>query len=197
MWGTPLRIPSPLPARRFIPTHVGNTSQFCGAATFQAVHPHACGEHGNDTPVAAILCGSSPRMWGTQHQPQLAKPRSRFIPTHVGNTHSLFPPQMRVSGSSPRMWGTLPRRPPVLVPGRFIPTHVGNTDSVRLGFPLISVHPHACGEHVLASSRLPTSGGSSPRMWGTQSTGCPQTPRCRFIPTHVGNTRSSYVRRNR
>ena len=30
--------------------------------------------------------------------------------------------------------------------------------------------------------------GSSPRVWGTQTPGCGQSCKCRFIPTRVGNT---------
>ena len=51
------------------------------------------------------------------------------------------------NGSSPRLWGTqyLKNKEPSQT--RFIPTLVGNTlIYFRLGF-IVSVHPHACGEH--------------------------------------------------
>ena len=31
--------------RRFIPTYVGNTSNLSISSSYQAVHPHVCGEH--------------------------------------------------------------------------------------------------------------------------------------------------------
>ena len=86
------------------------------------------------------------------------------------------------------MWGTpLPagEQPP---PARFIPTHVGNTAIARYNIQLVSVHPHACGEHTAFCSEILMDIGSSPRMWGTQETFRLQVPCGRFIPTHVGNT---------
>ena len=106
MWGTHDRRPAEEVGDRFIPTHVGNT--LCGrlGAGVVAVHPHACGEH-----IAMVLAeyrasvhphacgehlgrrvrdhaagGSSPRMWGTRCFGLSDRGRSRFIPTHVGNT---------------------------------------------------------------------------------------------------------------
>jgi len=54
------------------------------------------------------------------------------------------------------------------------------------------VHPHACGELLLTGSHKKKEDGSSPRMWGTLF-----FYRCRiavdwFIPTHVGNSPSSW-----
>ena len=126
MWGTHPSCFLLLPAKRFIPTHVGNTRLFCTAATRLAVHPHACGEHDLALPIDSRKSGSSPRMWGTPTESVLPPDASRFIPTHVGNTptlpiaawiHSVHPHACgehggtmkntkRCIGSSPRMWGT-------------------------------------------------------------------------------------------
>ena len=96
--------------------------------------------------------------------------KSRFIPTHVGNTtasaeepftppvhpHTRGEHEVRdndgalIAGSSPHTWGTLSPTPHLQGHPRFIPTHVGNT------------YPD-----------LPNGG------------------RFRFIPTHVGNTRNA------
>ena len=51
---------------------------------------------------------------------------------------------------------------------RFIPTHVGNTSGPWPAAPLLSVHPHARGEH--------------------RPMGVLRRRARRFIPTHVGNT---------
>jgi len=147
-------------------------------------------------------------MWGTLLGLLTGLLQGRFIPTHVGNTGSSRSRRHRLSvhphacgehlipkrsmpwmiGSSPRMWGTLKAGCPKDGIVRFIPTHVGNTDEIRMSEFLFSVHPHACGEHSSHSSRVRSSAGSSPRMWGTRSNMNLVMLSTRFIPTHVGNT---------
>ena len=147
MWGTRGSSRRTTHARRFIPTHVGNTAKKYASIINSTVHPHACGEHPNLYFWREQVIGSSPRMWGTLPRSVPSHGRARFIPTHVGNTIpqvtlitsvSVHPhacgehwcqklPLHFRSGSSPRMWGTPAnhaRRRSVL---RFIPTHVGNT----------------------------------------------------------------------
>ena len=153
---------------RFIPTHVGNTSQVRASQQGFAVHPHARGEHEDAGRWQAPVVGSSPRTWGTLADRRAEYPSCRFIPTHVGNTPRLASctrarpvhPHARGEhwswwvlllsdgGSSPRTWGT----PRTLIEGdwlfRFIPTHVGNTRGHAPACPGQSVHPHARGEHA-------------------------------------------------
>ena len=210
MWGTPKFDPYFSWVYRFIPTHVGNTEYEAAEQRETKVHPHACGEHRRSGRKGWITGGSSPRMWGTQPHQQQTYTIYRFIPTHVGNTalrYSLSAPSsvhphacgehssrpciiVICSGSSPRMWGTLFFIHYNRISVRFIPTHVGNTlhdSKTSLTSP---VHPHACGEHAAAGSGWRIERGSSPRMWGTLA-GYPFDQRMnRFIPTHVGNTRS-------
>ncbi len=153
-------------------------------------------------------CGSSPRMWGTPPGKIKGPVEGRFIPTHVGNTltfrmanslcsvhphacgeHPSNPASGRNwIGSSPRMWGTHFRNISVISATRFIPTHVGNTVFSASTVGIMSVHPHACGEHSAPASSRTSSTGSSPRMWGTRLCAAGKGARCRFIPTHVGNT---------
>ena len=89
MWGTLLDPFMGSGTTRFIPTHVGNTSNVLPFRIYYPVHPHACGEH--QLPAGPVMgrAGSSPRMWGTQGSDQRALQMDRFIPTHVGNTHNL------------------------------------------------------------------------------------------------------------
>ena len=154
--------------RRFIPTHVGNRLRPEGINHSQTVHPHARGEQDMASVSEWDWLGSSPRTWGTERRVFTGRPVRRFIPTHVGNRHSLRPapsdrpvhPHARGeqsggvllvrsrSGSSPRTWGTVA--------------------ASRSCWLLLPVHPHARGEQ------------GANRRW-------PQPP-LRFIPTHVGNS---------
>ena len=92
------------------------------------------------------------------------------------------------------MWGTPHRLPQKWRCGRFIPTHVGNTRSPGSSRRRGSVHPHACGEHELCRDLLDGLNGSSPRMWGTPQLRLGAKPNFRFIPTHVGNTKTEIHR---
>ena len=213
MWGTPRGDCYQSCRPRFIPTHVGNTSNSTGKRRSATVHPHACGEHVYICLSRWCRCGSSPRMWGTRIHLFIPMVSVRFIPTHVGNTNQprLISDSVTVhphacgehkdrggvrhfsSGSSPRMWGTLRAILLSLFVRRFIPTHVGNT-IVFNDVPLAtSVHPHACGEHLIVTTKLKTMFGSSPRMWGTPSVLYPSGTVIRFIPTHVGNTNGAVL----
>ena len=137
-----------------------------------------------------------------------ARSGGRFIPTPVGNTtatnprlvqvpvhphacgeHFALPKQLKPShGSSPRLWGTLSLNRPEGCPVRFIPTPVGNTSKVSRSSLSSSVHPHACGEHLILLALGICGHGSSPRLWGTLLTRDHPTIQQRFIPTPVGNT---------
>ena len=87
------------------------------------------------------------------------------------------------------MWGTLIKANHTCSSFRFIPTHVGNTFAPQTGKTQVAVHPHACGEHECPVYATDDDTGSSPRMWGTQSSSSSSSSSSRFIPTHVGNTR--------
>ncbi len=167
------------------------------------------GTHHCSVKASAFCAVHSPRMWGTLLHTLYASARNRFIPTHVGNTAAAPIPcrpstvhphacgehpdrQTAVgeqNGSSPRMWGTRSHGFLVSEYLRFIPTHVGNTGDGGSSTKPPTVHPHACGEHIMVRTKSSSEAGSSPRMWGTHFPliGCGDL--VRFIPTHVGNTR--------
>ncbi|RCN10134.1 hypothetical protein C3O68_00842 [Pseudomonas aeruginosa] len=86
MWGTRVSRLQALYDTRFIPTHVGNTTEQPGIWNGTPVHPHACGEHGIGYGGCLFRVGSSPRMWGTLGADAAPSTPRRFIPTHVGNT---------------------------------------------------------------------------------------------------------------
>ena len=77
---------------------------------------------------------------------------------------------------------------------RFIPTPVGNTSRNKICAYVITVHPHACGEHITWAAIVTIIFGSSPRLWGTLNDVAHDIEERRFIPTPVGNTIGSRPR---
>ena len=92
-----------------------------------------------------------------------------------------------VFGSSPRVWGTAPQEHLGVHDGRFIPTCVGNGFTNSGNMPLLSVHPHVCGERTNVLIEEINLFGSSPRVWGTGLVPLHLGQGLRFIPTCVGN----------
>ena len=155
---------------RFIPTPVGNGNVTAAVGLLRSVHPHACGERSGDRNRKTRYVGSSPRLWGTVIHWLSYAFRNRFIPTPVGNgfalaysayTQTVHPHacgerhcvQLSAGyacGSSPRLWGTAVAALVALAAGRFIPTPVGNGIFDKFRCSPLSVHPHACGERILA-----------------------------------------------
>jgi len=86
MWGTHIKATFSEFIKRFIPTHVGNTTAEDVIPPQALVHPHACGEHDEKKCEVGLKAGSSPRMWGTLLFLWIEITLGRFIPTHVGNT---------------------------------------------------------------------------------------------------------------
>ena len=140
-------------------------------------------------PDSMNIAGSSPREWGTRDALGCQQPDGRFIPTRVGNTQTLHTPTLyrpvhphasgehtvarpsehETLGSSPREWGTRRHLCRKRLQARFIPTRVGNTiRGTNLG-NILTVHPHASGEHYLGNSKPRWCIGSSPREWGTRN----------------------------
>ena len=181
MWGTRRDHARPL-TPTFIPTQWEHPSGGVISLTRYG-YPHACGEH-SSTP-GEMKWPVIPTMWGTR-LPSTSK-ESRPSYPHVGKH---FDGGLGVDnlGSSPRMWGTPVQVHTRRLFARFIPTHVGNTALRPAGGRTRAVHPHACGEHYDLFWHGELQSGSSPRMWGTQLCRPQKLGRCRFIPTHVGNT---------
>ena len=138
--------------------------------------------------LGLVLGGSSPRVRGTLAVGSLKLHRGRFIPACAGNAvgvgvlMGLPPVHPRVCGerdggadpfgqgpgSSPRVRGTRPRQEVARHVDRFIPACAGNAGvrgSARRPPP---VHPRVCGERAGGAGGQTFSGGSSPRVRGTQ-----------------------------
>ena len=65
---------------------------------------------------------------------------------------------------------------------------MGNSSPGSYRNVLHAVHPHACGELIVARIVLPGQDGSSPRVWGTRCYYLDIDYLQRFIPTRVGNS---------
>jgi len=111
---------------RFIPARAGNTRTRQSYRSEPSVHPRACGEHHSVRSMRSPVCGSSPRVRGTQVSAVGADGQERFIPARAGNTararsrrraapvHPRACGEHRIvelvpigaDGSSPRMRGT-------------------------------------------------------------------------------------------
>ncbi len=154
-----------------------------------------------------MVCGSSPRSWGTGDICLSLYNLYRFIPTLVGNGAVSEEEQEWLAvhphargertfwflylgiffGSSPRSWGTggqFHRGEQFL---RFIPTLVGNGRGLKCPASGPAVHPHARGERLDGLDVFGRDGGSSPRSWGTGHLISRLGISGRFIPTLVGN----------
>ena len=91
-------------------------------------------------------------------------------------------------GSSPRVRGTRPAAGAARRSHRFIPARAGNTEIVTATLLIPSVHPRACGEHDKRPPLARPTGGSSPRVRGTQQVVAITVTNGRFIPARAGNT---------
>ncbi len=157
--------------QRFIPMRVGKSFHAELVKMWMAVHPHACGEVRNGGHIRHALHGSSPRVWGSRIASINEKMSKRFIPTRVGKSYSAIPRGWRNNGSSPRVWGSHIRPIPTGKIARFIPTRVGKSWPILMRRKRSTVHPHACGEVLLACHHGVVNCGSSPRVWGSRQLG--------------------------
>ena len=115
---------------------------------------------------------------------------SSVHPHARGEIRGYFVETMHASGSSPRTWGNLLRVRFSDRVHRFIPTHVGKSMEMLGSGSFISVHPHARGEIEPPNYLTVTRRGSSPRTWGNLKLAHVARLYIRFIPTHVGKSRS-------
>ena len=176
VWGIH-RLPVCLVTRcRFTPTCVGNTPPVNPPRSAPSVHPHVCGEYLGLGRLTRRRSGSPPRVWGIRGDAAKGFEQTRFTPTCVGNTCSLFCACLAESvhphvcgeygvgfatglasaGSPPRVWGILTAFDLAALLQRFTPTCVGNTRRCRCASPICAVHPHVCGEYAPRSAKVNT-----------------------------------------
>ena len=178
-----------------------------------AVHPRGCGEQGANNMAISTGNGSSPRVRGTGFTALHTTAIKRFIPAGAGNSAlislvtggnavhprgcgeqpSISSGCIRKYGSSPRVRGTglLARLWPAT--HRFIPAGAGNRHKAIGCIGTHSVHPRGCGEQRAPLVLQRFSGGSSPRVRGTDTLHDGSKVLHRFIPAGAGNS-LSYMR---
>ncbi len=108
-------------------------------------------------------------------------------PHAYGERSCMTDPTRARDGSSPRIWGTGFAVHRGTDRHRFIPTHMGNGAAAATNSSYATVHPHAYGERTKVGGSGTSSGGSSPRIWGTAARSSAFSLQSRFIPTHMGN----------
>ncbi len=194
---------------RFIPAPAGNGICSTGSRRPRSVYPRACGERLIGEFLLARRGGLSPRLRGTEVEPDDVSRQWRFIPAPAGNgvtltTVSLYcPVYPRACGErlvlewianggdglSPRLRGTVKPVQPAKHKGRFIPAPAGNgrrSMQKRIHQP---VYPRACGERIRHPSGETGTVGLSPRLRGTEYVYAYVCILCRFIPAPAGNGR--------
>ena len=153
------------------------------------------------------MCGSSPRVRGTEFAFGHGDRIGRFIPAGAGNRSGLFQPRPSLpvhprgcgeqspvrrralfcAGSSPRVRGTVRCGEVHSSGARFIPAGAGNRPGSYTNIVDFTVHPRGCGEQESKSWRTIYRTGSSPRVRGTVITPQRKKFRMRFIPAGAGN----------
>ena len=154
------------------------------------VHPRACGEHSVNNSLPSGSGGSSPRVRGTPGA-RFWSFRCRPVHPRACGEHSSSPKYISNSnGSSPRVRGTHFGHKHRYLVRRFIPARAGNTLLHCFEQVGNTVHPRACGEHVLGVTLESLRHGSSPRVRGTHDSDAFRRKAGRFIPARAGNTRT-------
>jgi len=192
---------------RFIPACAGNGPSPARRSGRSTVHPRVCGERCEADALKRKIRGSSPRVRGTALVGRFCGTERRFIPACAGNgvfsanAYTSNPVHPRVcgerpadvrggdlaAGSSPRVRGTGVGLGALAGLGRFIPACAGNGRTafgVRASKP---VHPRVCGERSALTDARRASGGSSPRVRGTEPHSQSNRAIRRFIPACAGN----------
>ena len=158
-------------------------------------HPRVCGENTNDTLLAALAEGSSPRVRGKHQRHTARSARRGLIPACAGKTRRVAvktnSPRAHprvcgenvlrrgfrggVRGSSPRVRGKLLGWLQEHGAERLIPACAGKTTTMRRICRTAWAHPRVCGENCRPHTWRVGAAGSSPRVRGKLATPV-QTP---------------------
>ena len=154
--------------------------------------PRAWGSRLNLIP-AALPPGSIPTCVGFT-TPAWATSKAATVHPHVRGVHQACgDTKPLVRGPSPRAWGSPVLPLPFLKRVRSIPTCVGFTARDPTTRRESSVHPHVRGVHTMSSQARFSTGGPSPRAWGSPAAPGALAGGRRSIPTCVGFTGSGWT----
>ena len=177
-----------------IPAYAGSTRRRYRKPRWSREHPRVCGEHWSVPPPKRIRAsGSSPRMRGALHEIAVHVDGVGIIPAYAGSTLVCLPQKRwyrdhpRVcgehlkaaaktetsKGSSPRMRGALNAIFGGVCVYGIIPAYAGSTIDCATLRARVGDHPRVCGEHPTFPQTVRANPGSSPRMRGALSLGCP------------------------
>ena len=132
--------------------------------------------------------GSSPRVWGQVDRNLEHHNMLRDHPHACGDKRKTKFCNLSEKGSSPRVWGQEDSIIKHLRCFRIIPTRVGTRQQVHNQSLRRRDHPHACGDKHGLKSADRYLRGSSPRVWGQESTPLWLNSTMRIIPTRVGTS---------
>ena len=156
---------------RSTPTPVGKTDYPESYLATRPVHPHACGENGRP---GGSPCGGKP------------------VHPHACGENYSQPSNMDVpSGPPPRLWGKQRVYIGRAVRARSTPTPVGKTTKSMAATTSDAVHPHACGENIIAISGQATLSRSTPTPVGKTSMNRSETGGSSVHPHACGENVSS------
>ena len=127
-------------------------------------------------------------MWGQDKLCKRFPQVQGIIPTRVGTSYEIACYFLLISGSSPRVWGQALLQLRLPATSRIIPTRVGTSLTIIVRFAPLTDHPHACGDKSHAICRIFSGEGSSPRVWGQDSSVHCICEAVRIIPTRVGTS---------
>ena len=113
-------------------------------------------------------------------------PVSRDHPHAYGDKYTRFAIITIIIGSSPRVWGQAKILPLHTVDDRIIPTRMGTSFRYILRIIALQDHPHAYGDKSYTAFKTTADLGSSPRVWGQESTFFDLATFCGIIPTRMG-----------
>ncbi len=167
VWGKVYSLLICNPSFRFNPTCVGKRSSLKFPSNLSPVQPHVCGEKPISLRSDIVIVGSTPRVWGKEHEQK-------------------GPEAWR--GSTPRVWGKADLKVEKFLSLRFNPTCVGKSHPLRIILAVVAVQPHVCGEKGNPGTGRTSNGGSTPRVWGKVTSFILVSPLVRFNPTCVGKS---------
>ena len=151
-------------------------------------HPRVCGEnHLKSLPMRHGL-GSPPRVRGKHIEYTDEQQRQRITPACAGKTAGERPPHGLLR-DHPRVCGE--NRPLLCAhrhAHRITPACAGKTQQFPQKRGQHGDHPRVCGENRISEKRIPSRGGSPPRVRGKPVSSEVIPAHCRITPACAGKT---------